>query len=198
MSSDERGPAHDRRGRRTLLADGPFQLKYAGMIAAASLALAATTAILLYWAHAEGRGPDRLERLLNPRAAEAELTFLCVAWVAPILTAALLWGFALLVTHRVAGPLRVMESFLDRLAQGHLPRARSLRKGDELQVLFARLGRALDALREREEAEAAALDRAVARMGESCPLAVRSELTALVAAKRARASGGQPSGGVDS
>lgn len=64
-----------------------------------------------------------------------------------------LWS--ILVTHRLCGPVFVMERYLRELKNGHLPTLRGLRKHDELKELYRTLGDAVESLRGRAKAELA-------------------------------------------
>jgi len=92
----------------------------------------------------------------------------------------------LLVSHRVAGPMRVLRGQFRRLAEGGFPRWRPLRSHDELRDVFAEFHTTVDALRRREHEELTALESALATGNAS---GGRATLTALVAEKRARLHG---------
>src|SRR6266851_4355147 len=47
--------------------------------------------------------------------------------------------FGIIVTHRVAGPLFVMNGYLKTLGEGQIPTTRPLRKKDELQEFYSSL-----------------------------------------------------------
>src|SRR5262245_1712929 len=89
----------------------------------------------------------------------------------------------LLVSHRVAGPMRVLRGQLRQLAEGAFPRWRPLRSHDELRDVFAEFHATVDALRRREHEEVAALESALATGSGSTG---RATLTSLAATKRAR------------
>ena len=92
----------------------------------------------------------------------------------------------LLVTHRVAGPMRVLRAQLRRLAEGAFPRWRPLRSHDELRDIFGEFHATVDALRRREHEELSALESALATGAGS---EARATLDGLAAAKRARLDG---------
>lgn len=73
---------------------------------------------------------------------------------------ALALGFwCLFVSHRICGPVRVMERDLQEFCSGSFPKQRPLRKRDYFKGLHAELWRALNIVRNREEAYRASLAR---------------------------------------
>jgi hypothetical protein len=90
-------------------------------------------------------------------------------------TATALGLFGLVFTHRVAGPVYVMNLYVEALSAGHYPRLRPLRKYDELKKFFDRFSHAVDRIRAREAEEAQALSQAMAAFQ---PLATTEEARA--------------------
>jgi methyl-accepting chemotaxis protein len=72
-----------------------------------------------------------------------------------------------LLTHRVAGPILVLGRYTRALGDGTFPKIRALRKGDELQAYFDTFKETVERLRERQQKELEALDRAVAQLGKA-------------------------------
>lgn len=70
----------------------------------------------------------------------------CLAAIAPAAAVAI---FTLLITHRIFGPVAVMEHMVSEFAQGKFPKRRSLRKKDELRTLHALICDAVDHYEER-------------------------------------------------
>ena len=87
--------------------------------------------------------------------------------------------FGLVFTHRVAGPVYVMNLYVEALAAGHYPRLRPLRKYDELKKFFDRFSHAVERIRAREAEEAQALSHAMAAFQ---PLATTEEARAALKA----------------
>lgn len=160
--------------RRTYLIDREFQLKYIFMLASMGAGSIALFGVLAWWAHTVA-----LEAGLGAEGF-AGMTILWLTGVAVVGTAAALGLFGLVFTHRVAGPVHVMNLYVEALAAGHYPRLRPLRKYDELKKFFDRFSHAVERIRAREAEEAQALSRALAAFQ---PLATteeaRSALTAL-------------------
>lgn len=141
--------------RRTYLIDRPFQLKYILMLACIGAGSIGLFGVLAWWAHAAA--------LEAGSAAEglAGMTILWLTVLAVVGTAVALGLFGLVFTHRVAGPVHVMNLYVEALAAGHYPRLRPLRKYDELKQFFDRFSHAVERIRAREADEAQALSRAV-------------------------------------
>ena len=77
------------------------------------------------------------------------------------LTALAVGAWSILMTHRICGPLFVMERLLRELAAGEVPQWRALRKRDELKGLNETLRTVVESVKTRREAELANLTKAV-------------------------------------
>ena len=145
------------RHRRTYLVDRSFQLKYILLLTAWGLALASLFGLWAYQAHEQA-----IELLVHDAAQRAlvDHTSRQLLWVLggiALLSAAALGLLGFIMTHRVAGPVYVMEQFLSMLSQGRYPSRRSLRKHDELQRFHAQFTETIEALRDRERLQLARL-----------------------------------------
>lgn len=79
----------------------------------------------------------------------------------------ILIGFAgIIVTHRVAGPVHKMKRQIRAVGRGHLEIPSKLRRGDELVDFFEAFETMVVSLRQRQEAEIADLERAIALLAE--------------------------------
>lgn len=150
--------------RRRYLVDRGFQLKYALLMAAAGLVVAAVFGVWLHQAHAQATAllsPDPETRALVERSDRLLLgAFIVIA----LLLSAALGLLGVVITHRVAGPVFVMGHYLHVLAEGRFPRMRTLRRSDELKIFFQTFLEAVDAMKLREARHAALLEDAVRRM----------------------------------
>ncbi len=185
---------HKRLHRRTYLVERSFQLKYSLMLAAAGAAVSLLFGAMTYVAHAQARAD--LERELAVRLGgplpsqltsglrDAELTVAMLTLACALLMGAALSLFGVLVTHRVAGPVHVLNQYLDVMRAGRYPAVRPVRRGDELKDVFDHFTAALRSLREREELEAQQLEDAakVLEEGATSPQAQQ----ALVAVRSVR------------
>jgi hypothetical protein len=142
--------------RRTYLIDREFQLKYIFMLAAIGAGSIGLFGGLAWWAHTTaleaGSGSEGI----------AGMTILWLTALAVVGVAVALGLFGLVFTHRVAGPVYVMNLYLEALAAGHYPRLRPLRRYDELKKFFDRFSHAVERIRAREADEAETLARALA------------------------------------
>jgi hypothetical protein len=155
--------------RRTYLIDREFQLKYILMLALMGAGCIGLFGAMAWWAH--------IMELEAGSAAEgvAGMTILLLTVLAVVGTAVALGLFGLVFTHRVAGPVYVMNLYVEALAAGHYPRLRPLRKYDELKKFFDRFSHAVERIRAREAEEAQALSHAMAAFQ---PLATTEEARA--------------------
>jgi hypothetical protein len=142
--------------RRTYLIDREFQLKYIFMLGTIGAGSMGLFGALAWWAHTAameaGSGAEGF----------AGMTILWLTLLAVVGTATALGLFGLVFTHRVAGPVYVMNLYVEALAAGHYPRLRPLRKYDELKKFFDRFSHAVERIRAREADEAQALAQAMA------------------------------------
>jgi hypothetical protein len=119
------------------------------------------------------REASRLVALGDPASDEAIGQIMAredlvrMAWLAAGLAAVVisLLGFALVTTHKVAGPALVLGRTCRLVAEGKLRRPRPLRHGDMLTRLADEVGGMVDRLRDREEKERAVLLEAAAALG---------------------------------
>ena len=155
--------------RRTYLIDREFQLKYIIMLATIGAGSIGLFGALAWWAQTAA--------LEAGSSAEglAGMTILWLTVLAVVGTAVALGLFGLVFTHRVAGPVYVMNLYVEALAAGHYPRLRQLRKYDELKKFFDRFSHAVERIRAREADEARALADAMAAFQ---PLATTEEARA--------------------
>jgi hypothetical protein len=174
--------------RRRYLVDRGFQLKYALLMTAAGLVVAAVFGLWLHQAHAQATlllAPDPETRALVERS---DRLLLAAFGVIAVLLAAALGLLGVIITHRVAGPVFVMGHYLEVLAQGRFPRMRTLRRSDELKSFFRIFIEAVDRLKAREADHAAVLEDAVQRLRPHAARApeLQPALDALAAAARER------------
>jgi hypothetical protein len=172
--------------RRRYLVDRGFQLKYALLMAAAGLVVAAVFGVWLHQAHAQATAllsPDPETRALVERSDRLLLgAFVAIAF----LLSAALGLLGVVITHRVAGPVFVMGHYLHVLAEGRFPRMRTLRRSDELKVFFQTFLDAVDAMKVREARHAAVLEDAVRRMRAAAAPDLAPAIDALARAAQER------------
>ncbi|ADO69970.1 hypothetical protein [Stigmatella aurantiaca] len=141
--------------RRTYLIDREFQLKYIAMLTTIGSGSIGLFGLLAWWAHSSAVETGSSSEGL------AGMTILWLTVLGVVGTGAALGLFGLLFTHRVAGPVHVMNLYVEALAAGHYPRLRPLRRYDELKRFFDRFSHAVERIRSREAEEAHALAEAL-------------------------------------
>ena len=143
--------------RRQYLINPGFQWKYALTLALAVFLISAVISSVLYLLlHHQAR-----LRLMNPEAYAAEVTLVIVLFGAAfsMLTAGALAVWCVFVTHRICGPLFVLDRHLSELADGRIPKLRALRRKDEFKELYKTFGRAIESLKANRRVELATLTR---------------------------------------
>lgn len=165
------------RGRRKQLFINPgFQWRYAALIASGVFVIAVMMCSVMYGVLYQ---QARARMLHYAPASQWENTISLVLFAgvfAITMSAAFaLWG--VIVSHRICGPLFVMERYFNELAAGKLPVMRNLRKHDEFQSFYATLRRAVSQLRDQKHAQLAMASEALAlvRSVENGEEAVRAQ-----------------------
>lgn len=151
--------------RRTYLLDRGFQLKYTLVLALVGAASIAFFGALAGWVYTPDEG-------VPPGGLAPSETWFWLTVTGALGMAAALGLFGLVFTHRVAGPVYVMNLHLTALASGRYLQLRKLRKHDELRHFFDSFSDAVERIRARESEEAQLLARAVALLQ---PLATTQE-----------------------
>lgn len=98
-----------------------------------------------------------------------------------VLLVAGLWLGAIVLTHRIAGPVYKMRRQLRAVSKGDWSRPSPLRKGDELRSFFAAFEGLVDALRRQRREHLKALDEALASVPEGLGRQQLVELRQLMA-----------------
>ncbi|MCA9550748.1 MAG: hypothetical protein KC933_11985 [Myxococcales bacterium] len=183
------GSRHHRRLSNYLL-DRRFQLKYVGMIMALSSLLSVALGSFLVQQMRENSRMLQLDAELDPvfqeQLAQADAQAVLVLVGTLVLFNLALGLGALVLTHRMAGPLFVFRRYLAMLAGGKIPRVRALRKGDEFADVLEGLQEAVSAVeaRARADLEVAQRLRALTE-GAVDAVAIRAEVDRWAEDKRA-------------
>jgi hypothetical protein len=139
-------PRVRRNRRRNYLVRPAFQLRFAVSAGLTVFLASSMISFGLYTAlHQQAR-----QRMMQPDTytAEVPLVVLGFALLLAAVTAGAFAGWCILFTHRICGPLVVMDRYLNELAEGRFPEVRFLRKRDELKDLFVTLRRAISRLKQ--------------------------------------------------
>lgn len=158
-----RKPHH--RKLRNYLIDASLQLRFASYLVGIAALLSGYLGWRLWQSYREA---SRLVALGDPVADEAIGQLLAnedrvrMIWLAVGLAAVVvcLLGFAVVTTHKVAGPALVLARTCRQVGEGHLRPPRQLRRGDLLIGLADDVTRMVERLRAREEKERALLHEA--------------------------------------
>ena len=172
--------------RQSYLVDRDFQLRYA------------VEMIILFAVSASAVGALLAATIVQLRVqgdAQGGRRLLVILIAATALLFVVIFGYAVLMAHRISGPIWVMSQMLDSLAAGKLPWVRPLRKNDELQTFFQRLIKAINFMRDWQAEEANRLEETVGRLQSLTSSPETSELlgtlSAMVDRKRAFLSGAE-------
>lgn len=154
--------------RRRYMVNAVFQWKYTILVILGVFFTSAVMSSLLFGVlHQQARQavlhqaiPDAL-----PLGRGFAIVFLSAAAFSAVLSIA--FGFwTMIITHRIYGPVYVLERFVSELADGRFPKYRPLRKKDEFKEFYDAFWRAVASLKESKRAEVAALSEAI-RMARS-------------------------------
>jgi hypothetical protein len=153
-------PARNQRKLRNYLISPAFQWKYTGLVIVGVFLMSALLSVVLFGTlYQQARA-----RVVAPATSHAwaNTIVIVVASLSFSTVMALACGvWSIIVTHRIGGPLFVMERTLAELAAGRFPKHRGLRKKDEFKGLYDMLWRAIDASRARQQADFEALTQAL-------------------------------------
>lgn len=160
-----------KRSLRNLLLDRRFQLKYAGAIALSGGLIFGGLGLMVDQQVRHNTELTALDTPADPFEAElqsrlaaedAELRWtLLLFWLAVVL---LLFAVGIAATHRIVGPVYVVERHLAELAAGQRLDMRPLRQGDEFQRLFSRVAALAQQLEAGRSADAERIERAVSAL----------------------------------
>lgn len=161
-------PFYKRRVKNYLI-NTRLQLRFASWLLAVAAAISIALGWVLWRSYAE---TSRVVALADPEVADSLAAAFAsedrqrMVWLAAALAAVLLCllGFAVVMTHRIAGPAFVIGRTCRHVAEGNLERPRPLRERDMLVELADEVIHMVDAIRDREEAERASIAAVVLRL----------------------------------
>lgn len=155
MASDKHGNADGaggQPGRRRLFFINPaFQWKYTLTIGLVVFCTTSVISTVLYTIlHEQAR-----MRVMQPHSYVANVTsvVLISAIVLSAITAGALSFWCIVATHRICGPIFVLQRYMSQLAAGQIPTLRPLRKKDEFKDLYAVCSRAVESLKTMRRTE---------------------------------------------
>ena len=145
-----------RRRSRNLLLRPAFQWKYAATVVLGVFLESAFIGIELFGILYE-QARARVVYPATTGGAEIQVTILLATLAFAVVPALAFGGWSLFVTHRICGPLAVMETCLYQLGCGRFPRHRPLRKKDEFKDFYEVLWSTIKVLEDRKRSDLAAL-----------------------------------------
>ena len=142
----EKSSGRRKRGRRrTYFVNRAFQWRYTLLVMVAVFVVSTFMSYALFGVlYQQARA-----NVLHPETVNVwqNAVVLTVSGLAFSLALALAFGlWTILITHRICGPMYVIEGYLNELTKGSLPEPRALRKKDEFKGLYDAFGRAVGAL----------------------------------------------------
>src|SRR5512138_2349978 len=150
--------AFHKRRMKNYLINTRLQLRFASWLLAVAAAISIVLGWVLWRSYAE---TSRVVALMDPDVADSLAAAFAsedrqrMVWLAVALAVVLvcLLGFAVVMTHRIAGPAFVIARTCRQVADGNLERPRPLRERDMLVELGDDVAHMVDAIREREQDE---------------------------------------------
>jgi hypothetical protein len=199
MSMPTAPAPHPRRQLRNYLLDRSFQIRYTLAVVLLASAISAGLGTFLYRAQRENSRITLLHDpemggLLEPELQSEDRKILIGMGIFLGTLVVGLGALGIFATHRIAGPAHVISSLAEAVGQGHLPSARPLRHGDELQAAARAMGQMLEQLRAREAKELAGLENLRAELARhpDVPAKLSEWLDQTIRVKRARLGEEEP------
>jgi methyl-accepting chemotaxis protein len=145
----------ERNRRRRYIINSAFQWKYAVTIALVIFMVSFMMSSGLYGLLQH----QARMRLMSPQTYTAEVTLVMFLFAGgfSVVTAVGVGLWCIVASHRICGPLFVLERYLEELACGSLPKIRPLRRKDEFKELHRAFTAAVDSLRQQKQSDFAAL-----------------------------------------
>jgi len=135
MNADSTQQPNTINRRRSYLVNPAFQWKYAIML---GLSVFLTTSVLSWILYAMLHEQARL-RFIQPAAATLDAGFMILtsAFVFSVITSGTVIIASVFTSHRICGPLFVLQGYFKQIVAGKIPTPRPLRKKDEFKDVFA-------------------------------------------------------------
>jgi len=137
--------------RRRYIVNSAFQWKYALGVASVVLVVSSILSCVQFgMLHEQAR-----LRAASPESFYANVTTIILLFGVgfALLTALGVGVWSIVATHRICGPLFILERYLGELGENRIPKVRPLRKKDEFKELFATFTTSMDKLRAQRSQE---------------------------------------------
>ena len=178
--------------RRSIpVVDKAFQYKYTAIIVSIVVVVSAVLGYFLlqsYW---------EMNRIMDLALASPEMSdkvnggaalnvfYISIAFLVFEVLALSVMG--LIITHRICGPMFVIQGYLRTMLDGKYPRTRPLRQGDEFGETFQVFTEVVESLKRRDADEVEKLNQAIAAARQKgVPESDVAPLEQMVAERRAR------------
>ena len=162
-------PQHKRHLKNFLL-DKSYQLRYTAVIVLISAALTLGLGFLVVSKAREATrtiepglallDDETAARVKEDLRSSDRNIMLAIAGFGVVFCVAMM-GYGIVITHKVAGPLFKLSTYLNHIRDGKLGKVYDLRKGDQLHAFFAVFKEMHTALVKRTQDEIAVLDTAI-------------------------------------
>lgn len=182
------------------IVDRQFQFKYTGIIVGLAAAISMILGYFLWKSYMEMNEVIDLASLspeVNDKLNSDDARFVfTITLVFLVVEVAVLGVMGLLITHRVCGPIFVLQRHMDTISGGTYPTTRPLRAGDEFKDAFDAFTRMIDSLRKRDSDDLDKLKAVLsAARGGGVSAAEQKALEQLIADREGRVAGGTPKAG---
>jgi hypothetical protein len=125
------------------------QWRYTGTAVAGVFVVSALVSVLLYGVLFD-QARSRSLFLSTTTATDVTVSIITAAVAFATVPAIACGLWAIVMTHRLCGPIRVMETHLRELAAGRFPKHRPLRKKDNFRDVYGLFWRAVDTVKDSE------------------------------------------------
>ena len=182
------------------IVDRQFQFKYTGIIVGVAAAISLILGYFLWKSYMEMNEVIDLASLspeVNDKLNSDDARFVfTITLIFLVVEVAVLGVMGLLITHRVCGPIFVLQRHMDSISAGTYPTTRPLRAGDEFKDAFDAFTRMIDSLRKRDTDDLDKLKAVLAASrGSGVSAADQKALEQLIADREGRVAGGPPKAG---
>jgi hypothetical protein len=178
---------------KNYLLDAGLQLRFASYLVVIATGISIAMGVMLWRAYREASkvaslGDEHADSMISDALAHDDQVRM--VWLAGglVLVVLCILVFAIVVTHRIAGPALFLARTAKNVGQGNLARPRALRDGDMLVELAKEVGNMVDALRAQEQRESEALAAAAAKLKGGPEAELAESLEKLAAEKQKRYS----------
>jgi signal transduction histidine kinase len=175
------------RRMRHLLLNRRFQLKYTAMIVGIASLVSIVLGVYLMEMIRENSRMLKLEaefdEVLQAQLSDADTRVAAVLIGSFLFFNIVLAVMAVFVTHKMAGPIFVMQRYVRELGQGKLPKVRKLRRGDEFVELVDTMSETVKMLEASTRREVASMEHVLSVLDSEHSQA-RDEVQAILEIKR--------------